>query len=357
MEGFSARSHSDAYSVSTRLTGQDLPLRSPRRRFVGLLVLFIFNFILVFIVSPPARAETTFRVATYNLENYLLAEHDGRPAKPVAARAKIRETIRALNADVLALQEIGGAAALEELRSSLASEGCRYDHWELVNGHDPHISVALLSRFPIVARRPHPRESFLLLGRRHFVSRGFLEVDLQPAPGYQLTLFSAHLKSRRAVLEADEAELREQESRLLREKVEARLALDPKVNLVVLGDFNDTKDSKTIKTLVGKGNLGLIDTRPRERVSRDPMSDPLDGESRAVTWTHYYGKEDTYSRIDYLLISRGLYHEWIREQTEILARPDWGAASDHRPLVAVFRTDDRGIVPTARKRSVKRKEP
>jgi endonuclease/exonuclease/phosphatase family metal-dependent hydrolase len=34
--------------------------------------------------------------------------------------------------------------------------------------------------------------------------------------------------------------LREQEARLLREKIDARLASDSEANLVVLGDFNDT---------------------------------------------------------------------------------------------------------------------
>lgn len=307
--------------------------------------------------SWQLSAEVTFRVGTYNLENYLLTEHDGRPAKSSEARAKVREIIRTMNADVLALQEIGGPAAFEELRQTLAAEGVRYDHAEIVMGHDPHIAVALLSRFPIVARRPHPRESFLLLGRRFFVSRGFLEVDVQPAPDYQITVFSAHLKSRRTVLEADEAELREQEARLLRERIDVRLSADPKANVVVLGDFNDTKDSKALRALLGKGNAGLIDTRPAERGNRDRSGAPSTDDARVVTWTHYYGKEDTYSRIDYLLISRGLYHEWVRERTEVVVVPDWGIASDHRPLVATFRADDRGLVPAARKRPVKKKQP
>jgi endonuclease/exonuclease/phosphatase family metal-dependent hydrolase len=260
-----------------------------------------------------------------------------------------------LDADLLALQEIGGPAAFEELRTALLAEGMHYDHWEIVAGHDPHISVALLSRFPITARRPRSRESFLLLGRRFFVSRGFLEVDLQVAPDYQLTLFSAHLKSRRPVPEADEAELREQEARLLRERINIRLSAAPQANVVVLGDFNDTRDSKSLRTLIGKGKDGLIDTRPSERSAPDQPDGAEIEESRVVTWTHYYGKEDTYSRIDYLLISRGLYHEWDREGTQILVMPDWGLASDHRPLVATFRMNDRGMIPASRKRPGKGK--
>lgn len=303
----------------------------------------------------PLVAEVTFRMGTYNLENYLLTEQDGRPVKSLESRAKVREVIRAMDVDVLALQEVGGPAALQELRQTLAADGVSYEHSEIVTGHDPHISVALLSRFPIVARRSHPRESFLLLGRRFFVSRGFLEVDVQPSPGYQVTVFSAHLKSRRTTLEADEAELREQEARLLRERIDVRLSADPKANVVVLGDFNDTKDSKALRSLLGKGSVGLIDTRPAERVNRALPGSASADEARVVTWTHYYGKEDTYSRIDYLLISRGLYHEWVRERTEVLVIPDWGLASDHRPLVATFRANDRGATPATRQRSGKKK--
>lgn len=291
----------------------------------------------------------TFRVATYNLENYLLAASDGRPMKSLEARAKIRAIIKQLDADILALQEVGGPEALEELRTGLVADGVRYDHWERVQGPDPHISVAVLSRFPIVARRPHPREGFLLLGRRHLMSRGVLEVDLQPAPNYRLTLFSAHLKSRRPVPEANEAELREQEARILREKVDARLALDPKANIIVLGDFNDTKDSKSLRALFSRGNESLIDTRPAER-GEEPLADGADADgARRVAWTHYFQKEDTYSRVDYLLISRGLYHEWLREGTYVLRVPGWGIASDHRPLVAAFRTEDRGTFPASRR--------
>src|SRR3954467_8811142 len=50
-----------------------------------------------------ARAET-FRVATYNVENYLDKPTDTRPAKPEEGKAKVFENIVLLKPDVLALQ-------------------------------------------------------------------------------------------------------------------------------------------------------------------------------------------------------------------------------------------------------------
>jgi len=289
--------------------------------------------------STPAAE--LFRVATYNLNNYIDAATDSRPAKTLEAKGKIREAIQQLQADVIALQEIGSQSALAELRQSLEEIGTVYSHWEWVPGGDTNIHVAVLSRFPIIARRSHTNENFLLYGRRFRVNRGFAEIDIQVATNYVFTLMTAHLKSRRVSPQADESELREQEALLLREKIDALLKKNPNANLVVLGDFNDTKDSASLRAIRGRGSLALIDTRPAERngdtlPNPNPRFDPMN-----VTWTHYYGKEDTYSRIDYILLSPGMAREWNRVETYVLTMPNWGLASDHRPIVASFWSENR----------------
>ena len=290
---------------------------------------------------PLHAAASRFRVATYNLENYLNEPLGTRPAKSAEAKAKIRESLRAVNADVVALQEMGDTNALLELRAALQAEGHFYPFWEHVTGWDTNIHVAVLSRFPITQRMPHTNESFLLFGRRFRVSRGFAEVGIRVSARYEFTLITAHLKSRRPVPEADEAELREQEALLLREKITARLTARPNLNLVVLGDFNDTQDSKSTRTLVGRGRHGLIDVRPAERNGDDGLRTNSRFAPRQITWTHYYGKEDSFSRLDYILLSSGMAREWQREESYVLALPNWGVASDHRPIVAAFWAEDR----------------
>ena len=284
----------------------------------------------------------TVRVATYNVANYLDQPTETRKeVKSDAAKAKIREGIRALNPDVLALEEMGTTNALLELRDSLKAEGCDFPYWEHVRGWDTNIHVAILSKLPIVARRPHTNESFLLQGRRFQVSRGFAEVDIQAATNFTFTVLAAHLKSRRPSPEADEAEMRLQEARLLRAIVDARLKAEPDAKFVVLGDFNDTKDTPSTKELIGKGSLKLTDTRPAERNGDNarpekPWFDPAN-----ITWTHFYGKEDSYSRIDYILLSPALTPHWLRNETYVLTLPNWGIGSDHRPITAAFSTDAR----------------
>jgi endonuclease/exonuclease/phosphatase family metal-dependent hydrolase len=299
--------------------------------------------LLLLTALPGTRAEVagTFTVATYNLENYLTAPSGDRPAKSAAARAKIRESIRALHPDVLALQEIGAPNALLELRRALRDEGLDYPHWEHVRGFDTNLFVGVLSRFPIVARRPHTNENFLLQGRRFQTSRGFAEVDIRVNPHYTFTLLTAHLKSRRTVAVADEADLREQEALRLRAIINQRLAASPDLNLVVLGDFNDLKDSAPVKIVLGRGRTALVDTRPAERNGDTDASPNPRYEPRTVTWTHYYGKEDSYQRIDYLLLSRGMAREWNPAGTYVLTLPNWGTGSDHRPILAQFFAEDR----------------
>jgi len=293
---------------------------------------------------PTAQGEPAtprFTIATYNLENYLDLPIGDRPAKSPEAKARIREAIRRIKPDVLALQEIGGRQTLLDLRATLKAEGLEYPDWEFVTGHDTNIFVAVLSRFPIVARRPHTNENFLLRGRRYQVSRGFGEVDIRVNDRYAFTLIAAHLKSRRQTGYADEGELREQEAIRLRNIIENRLRTNPRLNLVVLGDFNDTRNSAALRRLVGDGRPRLVDTRPAERNGDDaPAANPR-WPPRRVTWTYYYGAEDSYDRIDYILLSPGMAAEWDPVASYVLAMPNWGVASDHRPVLAGFVGQDR----------------
>jgi endonuclease/exonuclease/phosphatase family metal-dependent hydrolase len=296
--------------------------------------------ILLLLGSLAARAET-FRVATYNVENYLDQPTESRKfVKSAKARAKVCDSIRALNPDVVALEEMGSTNALLELRSALKAKGQDFPYWEHVQGWDTNIHVAILSKLPMVARRPHTNENFLLDGRRFSVSRGIPEVTLQAATNFTFTLIAAHLKSRRAVPEADEAQLRLEEAKILRGIVDAHFQADPDAKLVVVGDFNDVKDSESTRVVIGRGKFKLTDTRPAERNGDTEPNEVARFEPRHVTWTHYYGKEDTYSRIDYILLSPAMEQHWLKKDTYILTIPNWGVGSDHRPIVATFRTEN-----------------
>jgi endonuclease/exonuclease/phosphatase family metal-dependent hydrolase len=200
--------------------------------------------------------------------------------------------------------------------------------------------VAVLSRLPIVACRPHTNDNFLLDGRRFSVSRGFAEVDIQAATNFTFTLIATHLKSRRPVPEADEAQLRLQEAKILRGIVDEHFKADANTKLIVLGDFNNVKSSDSTKEIIGRGKFKLTDTRPAERNGDNTPNEIPRFEPRNVTWTHYYGVEDTYSRIDFILLSPAMARDWVTNETYALTIPNWGVGSDHRPIVATFKTEN-----------------
>ena len=295
-----------------------------------------FTILLLALLCSNVFSET-FRVATYNVENYLDQPTQSRhEIKSDEAKAKVRESIKAMNPDVIALEEMGTTNALLELRASLKTDGLDFPFWEHVSGTDTNIHVAVLSKFPIIARHPHTNDEFLLDGKRFRVERGFAEVEIQAATNFTFTLIAAHLKSQLQIPNADEAEERLGEANVLREIIDEHFKENPNAKLIVLGDFNDSKNSDPIKKIIGRGKFKLTDTRPAERNGDNSFVENIYHEPRDVTWTYFYGADDTYSRIDYILLSPAMARNWVTNETYALTIPNWGIASDHRPIVATF---------------------
>ena len=295
----------------------------------------------VILAGPLGQAQQTFRVATYNVENFILAPIQNRPLKKPFAQAKIVESILAAKPDVIALQEMGKKTALIKLQAALKAKGLDLPHVEHLSAFDPAIHVAYLSRFPFKKITRHDNESFLLNGRRLHVSRGFAEVEIALG-GYSFSLITAHLKSKRKVSVADEAEMRLQEALRLRRIIDARLKANPEMNFAVLGDFNDYYNTKPLKALVGRGKSKLVDARPGEK-NGDGGPNRINAKwfPRNVSWTHFYGVEDVYSRIDYILLSPGMARELDRANSWIPVVANWGHGSDHRPVVTTFVAADK----------------
>ena len=129
-------------------------------RLAVFFILFCFN----------SFAAETFRVATYNVENYLDQPTESRlHIKSDEAKAKIRESIKVMNPDVIALEEMGITNALLELRASLKADGLDFPFWEHIPGiRHKTFTCTVLSKLPIVARHPHTNEFFLLDGTEEF---------------------------------------------------------------------------------------------------------------------------------------------------------------------------------------------
>lgn len=294
--------------------------------------------VLVWLTFPTTHGfSATFSVASYNLEFYFeqpVLELNAS-AKSAESKSKIRETLRSLNADVVALQEMGTPAALAELQASLHKEGVDYKYKAIMAGPDQALHLAFLSKFPIVRQHRFTNENYLLRGKRHQVARGFFAIEVAPSEGRNFTILNNHFKSKRQVFEADDSEMREQEATQLQARVE-KLLHPSRRNLIVVGDLNDGIESKTLRIIQGRGANALHDVRPTERNGDTGFRRSESDNPRSVAWTHYFGRDETYSRIDYILVPKELLEKLDRTETYIATIPDWGIGSDHRAIKATF---------------------
>ena len=159
------------------------------------------------------------------------------------------------------------------------------------------------------------------------------------SPGFknrQIKIQGIHLKSKRPDLRADSWDLRTREGGLLRSLINQTLEGQPDQWMAVLGDFNDDPRSYTLEILRGKGRTTFLDTRPLEGGPGRPHTWSMRQGQKQVAWTHFFQKEDTQSRLDYVLVSRSLFRFYQYPKSYVLDASNWAQASDHRLVVARF---------------------
>ena len=263
----------------------------------------------------------------YNLRNYLKMERQGKggllPGQPKPEREvrALVDMIADIKPDILGVCEIGTREDLADLQQRLAGGGVNLPVAEWVDSADEHRNLALLSRFPIVERHHRTDLTYQLAGTVLPFGRGILDATVEPAPGYRLRLVGTHLKSKREVEEGDQEEMRRNEAHLLRQHIDGILTADPRTNLLVYGDLNDTKNTASIQEV--KGGKG----------SANALQDLYLRDRYGYTWTHFWSAGDQYSRLDFAMVSKGLLPEIRKRDCYIHSAPEWQAASDHRPLV------------------------
>lgn len=246
------------------------------------------------------------RVATFNVEN-LFARYRFRDnvtpslddgftrndlafqindddAKRITARA-----IRAVNADVLCLQEVEDLIVLERFNSRYLG-GMRYRYRILIDSHDPrYIDVAILSRYPFEFIRSH-RDRRNSANSTWLFSRDCLEVDVN-VNGDVLSLYVNHFKSMISTRAQTRARRLEQATAVRDIVNDWWQSADFQGNFIVVGDFNDYPGTGTaLGPLLNHRHLVNV-------VNRLPANQ---------RWTHYWAGGNQYRQLDYLLLSAAL---------------------------------------------------
>ena len=276
--------------------------------------------------SPDLEVAGSLRFIGYNVENWLTMDRyvDGKNLKgankPEDQKLAVIAILSRLKPDVLGLCEIGQKEDILDLQTRLKSAGVDLPNLHYIGGVDPTRHLALLSRFPISKTGTIAKSDYSLEGKSFSIQRGVLDATVT-ANGSDYRFLGVHLKSKREVENGDQAAMRLNEAHLLRDHIDTILTADPATKLIAYGDFNDTRASPAIKLIQGNYN------HPHY-LTPLPLKD-----RRGEYWTHFWEREDVYSRFDWILVSQPLKPEVNFEASRILDEPEWDKASDHRAVM------------------------
>lgn len=306
------------------------------------------------------RAPMGLSIATFNVKNLL--EPTGGAARAILPRKldAIAESLRACDADVVGLQEIGTAALLSQVLERLPARG---GYGEPVMGTLDRrgIGCAVLSRLPVLRARVHTCDALPLpvfrdgdpepFGARLPLRRGVVHVRVQGEGLGPVDVLVAHFKSARPVRARDaagverrpssqrergEGELRSQiwraaEALYVRGCVDAVIAGNPDALVAAVGDLNDTMDSWGVRALCGEGPGALLDAS--ERIPAADRFSTLHG-GRRMQIDHVLVTASLHARIEQArLLNEGLHeHDPLPESGDEAPTAD----SDHAPLIVRF---------------------
>ena len=296
---------------------------------VVLLSIFLFNFLLFLSFSLFGER---IRVASYNVKNYLSMDRwagggwrEDYP-KPEIENGIVRSIIKRVNPDVLALQEIGEIGYLYDLWRDLNNSGIgNYSFSFWVRGEaDEKRHLALLSRLPMQKKTAHLDLNFSYFGENTRPRRGLMEVEFRTR-GKSWRLFNLHLKSKWTERDDDpQAEdLREKEARVIRDYIRATYPPESNHRHLVVGDFNDYKNTAPIRRFLKVNKTTLHHMLP----CRDTMG---------YFWTHSYNKRDRYNRLDYLFSIPAICGHCFKGSARANDSLHCLEGSDHRMVYADF---------------------
>ncbi|MCO6435781.1 MAG: endonuclease/exonuclease/phosphatase family protein [Phycisphaerae bacterium] len=276
-------------------------------------------------LEPPANRSATsaagFKVASFNILNLFddvddpYTSDETTPAKSRDEMKHVAEAIRRINPDVIALQEVENRGYLQRFVDVFLGD-MGYENVVLLDGPDPRgIDVALVSRLPVGPVTSYQYARFPSAGETRTFERDLLSVRIEP-PGHEsFEVWVVHLKSNYDGRKYAEP-IRIAEARKVREVLDARLADDPNARIVLCGDFNDTQDSATLKTILGSGSTAMFDT-----------ASALPDENRVT-----YNREPYRTQIDFLLLSPALKERYVPGSFDILQGSVETTGSDHNPI-------------------------
>jgi len=201
--------------------------------------------------------------------------------------------MRDVAADIQAVVETDNRIALRDFSSILlhAVGGTPFEHTMLIDGNDDRgIDVGLMTRvgYEMVTIRSHVDDTD---AKGEIFSRDCPEYVITTATGERVVVLVNHLKSKGYGTAADSNAKRQRQAARIA-TIYRRLRKLKELNVAVVGDFNDTPDSKPLAPLLAKTDLRDITTH-----------EAFTSDGRPGT----YANGTKSNKIDYLLLSPALF--------------------------------------------------
>jgi len=276
--------------------------------------------------SPPVVQGPDIVVATFNVRKFFDTNCDTRncndnsfeseptEAEFLAKAQTVANGIRALNADIVLLQEFETEECLTATMSFLGDMNYTVSLISETGGN-ASLDVVVMGRGELAGQRSHGNDEIPLPNRGTTTfSRDFLEVHIL-YEGYRIIAFNGHFKAKTR----DDPQRRLAEAMAAHEIASEVATNYPEALVVLGGDLNDTPGSAPINALESGGQF--------LRVASELGSE-------AATYT-YRGEPQA---IDHLYLVQTPGGQYLPGSARVIRSNSRGlAGSDHAALVAAFR--------------------
>ncbi len=274
---------------------------------------------------PPAKSCRPVRFLMMNAENYFVKEDKQRSRyklsiKKEPAREAVADVIASVKPEIVGLIEIGGPMALADLQKRLSARGLVYPYSKVLARAGEDRALAILSMHPFV--QDNSRANCKLLGtQRQQMLRGILDVTVKVQDSRYFRVIGAHLKSRVADDPAAATARRTKEARTLAIHLQNVMRGQPRMPIVVYGDWNDGPGDTSLQVL----HHGVSEDAALTRVKAQ--------DSRGDSWTIFYEPAQTYHTFDQIFVNRVLRSRRGRScDSGVVDGEQAAAASDHRAV-------------------------
>lgn len=235
-------------------------------------------------VAGPAPIEITMTIDPTDPTRVRFRTFKGRlvKGKPAAERQKIAARIAAMDADVLAVQEVEDVTTL----TAFAAEELKdlgYRHVALVEGNDPRlIDVGVLSRLPLGGVTSWRHAVHAPADAEPVFSRDLLQVEILAADRSKrlLTVFNTHLKSKFCDFREDPVACAAANDARRTRQAETAVRIiaaqtRPADRFLLCGDLNDVPDAAPLAALADAGLVdGLANAVPDRPAPKDTPPAP-----------------------------------------------------------------------------------